>query len=472
MMRTRTAWAIALSLLAPGLLVNACRGASGRPNEVPVQVADLGTQAHLDEVMTSTYCARCHPAIYAEHRQNTHGRAFFDEEARLATRGFRREDCVRCHTPRPIFETGIGMTPMQRWTDLAEGNTCMSCHWKAGYDYGRFEGGKECKAAFDPRVGTVEACATCHRIAGTPDQWSRAEHGKSAGNVCLDCHMPLVERPVAVGEPPRTVRSHLFPASRSDTQVRRAYAYDASIDGDEVVVRLTNKGAGHNFPTATRQRAVESLVVVRDEQGNEVSRSRMVCRYPYASELAPHQMTLPISTQIPSGKTREHRVPLKVASGTVECSLFFKLYRPIEDDNPKLSRELEERRIPFAGVTPSPKQVVDAPEVGFPAPEANLDEALSPAGLVNVARPAPNSGEVQIPQGNGPEDLKRLIALLEFHLPEARARARARLVELGPVAWPALIAALGHWSNETFNESKRVLVSIGPPVAPALREAL
>ena len=338
-MRSQT---VLLVAVAAGVLAFACAAPSrGAGRDAAGQGSDLGTQAHLDLVSTSRFCGTCHPADYAEHQQNTHGRAFFDEEARLATRGFRREDCIRCHTPRPVFETGIGMTPMQRWTDLEEGNTCMSCHWREGYDYGRFQGGRECKQAFDPRVGTVEACASCHRIAGTPDQWSRAERGKAAGNVCLDCHMPLVERPVALGEPPREVRSHVFPASRSDSQVRRAYAYDAAIEGDEVVVHIKNKGAGHNFPTATRQRAVESLIVVRDEQGNEVSRSRMVCRYPYASELAPHQMTLPLSTQIPSGKTREHRVPLKVASGTVECSLFFKVYRPSADSDPELARVLE-----------------------------------------------------------------------------------------------------------------------------------
>src|SRR5262249_48720573 len=166
-----------------------------------------GPKAHLDFVIRSRSCAGCHPAIYAEHEQTTHGRAYFDAEARLATRGFRREDCVRCHTPRPVFETGIGLTPMQRWTDLEEGNTCMSCHFKQGYDYSRFVGGKECKEAFDPRVGTVQACASCHRIAGTPDQWSRAAHGAAESNVCIDCHMPAVERPLAVGQPPRLVPS-------------------------------------------------------------------------------------------------------------------------------------------------------------------------------------------------------------------------------------------------------------------------
>ena len=269
--RTRSVPVFLLGLLpsfacAPFLAGSSASALAVSPTPV---TSDLGTRAHGERVLESRYCADCHPAIYAEHEQNTHGRAFFDREARLATRGFRRDDCIRCHTPRPVFETGIGMTPMQRWTDLEEGNTCMSCHGRAGVDYASFVGGADCKTAFDPDVGTVSSCATCHRIAGTPDQWSRAEHGKLAGRVCIDCHMPLVERPVAVGTAPRLVRSHTFPASSNEAQLRRAYAYDAQVTGNEVVVRITNKGVGHNFPTANRQRGVESLVVVRDRAGSE-----------------------------------------------------------------------------------------------------------------------------------------------------------------------------------------------------------
>src|SRR5437870_2095731 len=90
-----------------------------------ISASDRGTRAHLDRVMTSASCAGCHAAIYAEHQNSAHGRAFLDKETRIATRDFHREDCVRCHTPRPIFETGIGMTPMQRWTHLEDGNDCM-----------------------------------------------------------------------------------------------------------------------------------------------------------------------------------------------------------------------------------------------------------------------------------------------------------------------------------------------------------
>lgn len=431
---------------------------------------ELGTPAHRDAVFTSVFCADCHPAIYEEHRQNTHGLAFHDEEARLATRGFRREDCIRCHTPRPVFETGIGMTPMQRWTNLEEGNTCMSCHGRAGFDYSRFVGGAECRDAFDPTVGTVEHCATCHRIAGTPDQWTRAEEGNLAGRVCVSCHMPAVTRPVAVGEPPRRVRSHLFPASRSDSQLRKAYSYDARIVGNEAVVQITNVGVGHNFPTANRQRAVESLVIVRDEKGDEVARSRLVCRYPYASELEPHQMTRPRSSQIPSGRTTEHRVPLGVPSGLVESRLYFKRYRPIADSHPVLSRCLEERRLPFAGIEPSTEPVEEWPEVTYSAAPTSLNDFFSHEALANVAR----GGEAQvvIPTGNGEEDIAGLAALLESHLPEARHRARERLAELYPGSARELVAALGRWSNETFNEAKQTFLAIGPPAVPALLEAL
>jgi HEAT repeat protein len=422
--------------------------------------------------MTSRFCADCHPAIYAEHEANTHGLAFLDTETRLATHNFRREDCVRCHTPRPVFETGIGLTPMQRWTDLEEGNTCMSCHWKKGVDYARFEGGAQCRTAFDPRVGEVEACASCHRIAGTPDQWSRAEHGRKEGRVCIDCHMPLVLRPVAAGEKPREVHSHVFPASHSESQLRRAYGFEVAIEGSEVVVRITNKGAGHNFPTATRQRALESLVTVRDAEGKVLGSSRMSCIYPYASELAPGQMTMPVSSQIPSGKSREQRVALPVANGTVECSLFFKTYRPSADSDPELARVLETRTLPFAGVTPSSAPIADVPISGSPAPAASVEEFFDPAGFCNVARPAPGSGPVVIPEGKTHEERLRLVSLLEFHMPGVRRLARERLVAFGQEALPELVFALGAWSNETFNEAQAILERIGAPALPALREAL
>src|SRR5262249_18303957 len=148
-------------LLAAIAVTSSCVDAAKRsPAETTVVAAAspaLAATAHRDLVMTSRFCAGCHPAIYAEHLQNTHGRAFLDTEARQATRDFRREDCVRCHTPRPIFETGIGMTPIARRHDLEDSNSCMTCHWKPDYDYSAFDGGAQCKTAFAEGVGEVAA---------------------------------------------------------------------------------------------------------------------------------------------------------------------------------------------------------------------------------------------------------------------------------------------------------------------------
>lgn len=429
----------------------------------------LGSQARADLVSTSAFCGRCHPADYAEHAMNTHGRAFTDAEVRLATGNFDHGDCIRCHTPRPVFETGIGLNPQRRYHNLEEGNTCMTCHWKEGVDYSRFQGGAECVGAFDDRVGTVEACASCHRNHGTPYQWELAPTGKAAGKACISCHMELVERPVAVGGPVRRVRSHVFPGARSESQLRKAYVHEARIDGNEVVVVVANEGAGHNFPTELKQRSVESLIVVRDVDGQEVARSRMVFRDPYKR---PYGLHLPVNTQIPAGEQREHRVPLQVAAGTVDCELHFKHYFPIEDNHPELARRLELKRLAFDGVTPSDREVVSAPDVKIVVPENISIREASVADLVDFARPPIGKTQLDIPTGDSPADIDRLIQLFQFPVPEANRLAGRRLSEIGLPAVPALIAALGSWDNKTFNQAMAALRRIGAPAVPAVRAAL
>lgn len=448
--------------------------ASASPGAIRLEVAPpaadgLGSLTHEQEVMKSSYCASCHPDIYAEHEQNTHGRAFTDEEVRLATGRFSQADCIICHTPRPVFETGIGQNPIRRHHNLEEGNTCMTCHWQEGRDYSRFTGGAECKTAFDPRVGSVEACASCHRNHGTPYQWEQSPNGKLADRLCIDCHMAEVERPVAVGGEVRSVRSHVFPASRNLAHLRKAYSYEAKIDGDHVVVTIKNKGAGHNFPTELKQRSVESLVVVRDANGVEIARSRMTFRDPYKR---PYGLTLPVNTQIPSGESREHRVPLTVADGEVECELHYKLYYPIEDFHPDLARRLESRRLAFSAITPSTETVESEPEVRIVTPEGISPERAGPANLVDYARPPIDKVEVEIPQGDSPDDIRRLIDLFQFPVLSANVDARKRLIAIGKPAVPALVGALGSWDNKTYNQAMAVLEAIGEPAIRAVVDAL
>ena len=421
------------------------------------------------DVMESAFCAKCHPDIYAEHEQSTHGRAFSDEEVRLATARFAHQDCIICHTPRPIFETGIGQNPKRRHYDLEEGNTCMSCHWRPGYDYTRFEGGAQCADAFHPDVGKVEACGSCHRNHGTPYQWAKSPTGQASGRTCMDCHMQEIERPIAVGGPLRTTHSHVFPGCRNEEHVRRAYDYEAKLDGNAVVVTLKNKGAGHNFPTELKQRSVESLVVVRDLEGKEVARSRMVFRDPYKR---PYGLELPVNTQIPGGEERTHRVPIGAEAGTVETTLFFKLYYPIDDFHPDMSRVLEARSLPFTGLMPSSEPVVSEPEVVAKTPEGISPETASVANLVDYNRPQIGAVAVDVPGGNSPEDIQKLIDLFQFPVPQANVEAGAKLVQIGLPAVPALIDALASWDNKTYNQSLGALEKIGAPARPAIVAAL
>lgn len=450
---------VALALLAASYALWACASEPVRAGST-VALDDLVARtAHADRVSRASYCATCHPEATAEHRQNTHGRAFTDEEVRLATARFSIDGCIACHTPRPIFETGIGMNPKKRLSHLEEGNDCFSCHARKDFDPSTFIGGRaECRDAFDERVGSVEACASCHKNHGTPYQWENAEHGKLAGNECIDCHMPKVVRPVAVGEEPRETRRHTFFASRSDSQLRRAYAYRVRIDGNEVVVSIENKGAGHNFPTELKQRAVESVVTVRDFAGAVVATSRQIHRDPYKR---PYGLTLPVNTQIPSGATREHRVPLGVAAGSVECELYYKLYYPIEDQHPTLSRRLEQRTLSFENVTPSTKPVESAPELDAHLPAALPVEAASPGNLIDFARPAIGKVAVDIPDGSQPGDVDKLIALFQFPVGEANRKAQDTLVGLGERAVPGLVAALGSWDGKTWTQAKNVLGRMG-----------
>ena len=475
-MRTAGILALLLLLLLPlSLLPTSCQGGSSKKRPSFAVLEENQVRAHdatvgrLAEVMTSRFCGECHPAIYAEHRENTHGRAFTDPEVRLATGRFQHSDCIRCHTPRPIFETGIGMNPVRRHHNLVEGNTCMSCHWKKNHDYASFAGGVECRTAFDPRVGSVEACASCHRNHGTPYQWELSPLGKGDGRRCMDCHMRRVRRPVATGQEPKLVHSHVFPGSKSERQLRMAYRYEARLDGNEVVVKITNKGTGHNFPTELKQRSLESLIIVRDESGEEISRSRMIFRDPYKR---PYGLMLPVNTQIPSGESREHRVPIKTSDGTVDTELHFKLYFPIEDHHPDLSRQLEKRRLVFSGLTPSDKEVESAPDVRVVVPE-NIDPRLaSAANLVDYVRPEIGSVKLEIPEGKNDAEIKKLIELFMFPVPEGGRRARERLVKIGLRAVPALIEALGSWDNKTFKQAMRALQAIGDPAVPAVRKAL
>jgi hypothetical protein len=200
-----------------------------------------------------------------------------------------------------------------------------------------------------------------------------------------------------------------------------------------------------------------------------MARAALVFRDPYKR---PYGLELPINTQIPSDQQREHRVPIKVAAGTVDCELHYKLYYPIEDNHPDLARQLESKKLAFANVTPSEKAIESEPEVKVVTPEGISPEIASPAELVDFARPKIGTVKVDIPTGNSDADIQKLVELFQFPVPQANGEARKRLIEIGLPVVPRVIEALGSWDNKTFNQAMAVLEALGDKSAPALVKAL
>ncbi len=48
----------------------------------------------------SADCGRCHAAIYKEWQHSAHAAAFTREEYKVASRGHKQADCLRCHVPK------------------------------------------------------------------------------------------------------------------------------------------------------------------------------------------------------------------------------------------------------------------------------------------------------------------------------------------------------------------------------------
>ena len=232
---------------------------------------------------------------------------------------------------------------------------------------------------------------------------------------------------------PTKTRRHTFFASRSESQLKSAYEYDVKLDGNEVVATLKNIGAGHNFPTELKQRAVESLVIIRDVAGRARSRARATSTAIPTNALwarPPREHTDPI------GESREHRVPIPIEAGTIEATLFYKLYYPIEDGHPDLSRTLESRSFAFGPIEAVEEADHHSPELHAVLPEALPVEVASPGNLADFAHPKIEKVEVTIPDGTKDGDIEKLVALFQFPVPEATRMAADVLVKLGEKAVP------------------------------------
>ena len=130
----------------------------------------------------------------------------------------------------------------------------------------------------DPDFASEERCRSCHELGEPPlsnlerpiedtyAEWEAWKVATGRSESCADCHMPAVERPIALGGPVRRGRTHTFHGAWDDAMVRAAV--DIRVEAGAVV--LTNRaGTCYRVVPARSRAAAEALV--GDYQGVLVS---------------------------------------------------------------------------------------------------------------------------------------------------------------------------------------------------------
>lgn len=297
---------------------------------------------------SSSQCKSCHEDVWDEWHGSHHQIAFTNPEVRALSDDFRKEECMDCHLPRPLAVTGFGKRTLPRRTHFDEGIGCITCHLGPdGGLVGRHDRPEvPCKPRANEAFLSVDACASCHNQHGTTDQW-RASHYAKQGTDCSSCHMPAVERVRPDGSR-RMGRKHVYDGCHDPATLKQAGAFAVSRDGDAIELSLTNVGAGHNFPTEERHRAVDMMYRFVPADGGEAGEWQRAWRFrqPYRDEMEPiNPGNEPgENAQLPAGATKTVRVPIPDGATAVETRLWYRLTPFVGDEDPR-STLLEEQRL-------------------------------------------------------------------------------------------------------------------------------
>jgi hypothetical protein len=250
-----------------------------------------------------------------------------------------------------------------------EAITCATCHVRDGVVYGPYgDTDAPHPTAKDPELRTEAVCTQCHQAEAmwpkrnlgcfftTGEEWAASTHADT-DQTCQGCHMPEVKRKLAEAfdRPERKTRRHWFGGSliakhpdfkKELEPLREVFGTGVEIeliaapDGTDpddaepagepdpefnegsttcaddepctrMWVRLTNKNAGHNFPTGDPERHADVEIVARDADGNILARAkdRIASRYKWWPKI--EKLT---DNRIPAGKY--HDIVLEVPRDT------------------------------------------------------------------------------------------------------------------------------------------------------------
>ena len=271
---------------------------------------------------SSRQCAECHPTVFAEWENSWHAQSWTDPEVRALSNNFSNKDCIDCHAPRPVFETGIGQRVLPRAVRQIEGVDCISCHQMPD---GRMAGtitnrGAACRPVERSELVRPEFCSGCHDQHGTVQQWKASRYAVPGEGYqdCLSCHMPFRN-----GDPTQG-RDHTMHGGHSIELLRQAVALRAERVGDGWEVEVENVGAGHNYPTDERSRASDLMWRPHEPDAAEEDQAKWNQLYRFRNPYR-HEVGLP-NTELPAHEKVTLRIEdSDVGEGPIEVVLFYKL---------------------------------------------------------------------------------------------------------------------------------------------------
>lgn len=268
---------------------------------------------------SSEDCRQCHAEVFGEWESSPHRRAWSDApvQASFQTFGHDRK-CESCHAPQPVFATGLDATPELRAQDHASGVNCLSCHLLTdgrGVAGGRTVADAPCRPVATPELQQSAMCGACHTAIF--EDWDESRF-KTEGRSCADCHMPAV-----AGR--KGGRRHVCMASRDDALVRSAVEMSCRQEKGELIVAVSNRGAGHNFPGERHNRLLLLEMIARNAAGEVAFHRQDTIKgiTPFRGESS--------AEKIRAGETIELRFPV-VEPGTADVRLLYKRFPWQTDD--------------------------------------------------------------------------------------------------------------------------------------------
>lgn len=260
-MRPGTLVSVFVLLFASLLFSPVSRAGDGGLEAHWARPAKGGPEAAAPSTLLPESCAVCHPGQYADWKGALHSRSV--GPGLLAQLDHKKDpdtavSCYFCHAPlveqSEVVSSGDGFVENSSFDERlkSSGVSCAACHLRSGVVRGpvpvsgstnaETAHGAEKKEYFEK----AEFCAACHQLengyelngkllVNTYREWKSSVYGR-LGVVCQSCHMPG--------------RRHLFRGIHDPGMAGSAIEAVAQKRGlKEAVLKITNTGAGHYFPT-------------------------------------------------------------------------------------------------------------------------------------------------------------------------------------------------------------------------------